>query len=887
MVKKEKWYSFDKVQVIKKLETDLVKGLSDEVVLNLRKKFGENVFSKKKNSGIIGKILTQFKSPLIFILFVAGVFTFILKEYTDAIVIFLALFINTAIGTFQENKASKAFEKLNKSQEKNATIIRNGRRSIIPAVELVPGDIVVLEAGMYVPADMRLLEEKNLLINEAVLTGEWANVPKSIDLIQDNKKVSIIDQTNMVWMGTLVSAGQGMGVVVEIGGNTQIGEIAKSLSEIEEEKTPIKENLEKIAKFLSVLVIIALIVIFALGIFRGESVVAMILVAIAVAVAVMPEGLPAAVTSVLAVGMGQILKKGGLVRNLLAAETLGSTTVILTDKTGTITEAKMHLSEVFTAEAIENKKLNINEGDNRDLLKMAVLSSDAFVEEAEDAPDKLTVRGRPLEKAIVLAGLEYGISQDDLYTEYKRIDLLAFESKNGFSASLNKNDGLKNNRLIFSGIPELILENSDFVFKNGKKEKMTPELIKEFNKIQKIKSSEGMRFTALAYRDVDWEEIPNGKKDAKDIATKLVFVGLLAFNDPIRPNVKESIKITQEAGATVIMVTGDNPNTAGKIAEEAGIMKKGAEVLTGNDLEEMKDGDLLEKLKTVRVFSRMTPSQKLRILKLLQKKGEVVAMTGDGINDAPALQGADIGIAMGNGTEVSKEASDMILLDGDFSVITFAIEEGRRVIDNLKKIVGYLLSTSFSEVFLIGGALAMGMPLPILPSQILWSNMIEEGLMNFAFVFEPAEKGLMKRNPRSIKNTNILTDKLKKMIWTVSLITGIFTILLYWILMQFDLSIEEVRTFMFVAISIDSIFFAFSFKALDEPLWKENIFNNKYLIFSWIVSSLFLLVAMFFPPIRNMLSLTVLTGTELLILVGIGLFNLGIIETVKYFIFEK
>ncbi len=884
--KKSDWHFLKPEEIAKKLKTDLKKGLSYEDIIKFQNKYGKNSFEKKGDFGILGKIFVQFKNPLILILFVAGLATLFLGEYTDSFVIFLALIVNTGIGTFQENKASKAFEKLNESQQKFTTVIREGRKNVVPVSELVPGDLVIIEAGAYVPADIRLIEEKNMLVNEAVLTGEWVGVPKSV--VTENKKIKKEGlQSNMIWMGTLISGGYGRGIVVATGDKTQIGQIATSLANVEEEKTPIKENIEKLARFLTVLVVASLILIFILGVFRGESITSMVLISIAVAVAVMPEGLPAAVTSVLAVGMSAILKKGGLVRNLLAAETLGSTTVILTDKTGTITEAKMHLSDFFSANSVKNKDITIQNPANQDLLRMAVLSSDAFVEDRDEAPDKLTVRGRPLEKAMVVAGLEVGIAQRDLSKENQRVDLMGFESKNGFSASLNENGKEKNKRLYVSGIPELILENSISIYENGKEKRFSKELRKEFKKIQKQKSAEGMRFTALAYRDVNWEKIPEAeKKDAKNkIANKLVFVGFLAFEDPIRKDAKKSIQKAQKAGARVIMVTGDNPNTAGNIAQEVGIIKKGDRVLIGADVELMKDKELSKELKVVKVFARMAPAQKLRLSKLLQKNDEVVAMTGDGINDAPALQGADIGIAMNNGTEVAKEASDLILMKGSFSVITYAIEEGRKIIDNLKKIVGYLLSTSFSEVFLIGGSLLIGLPLPILPAQILWSNMIEEGLMNFAFVFEPGEKDLMERDPRSQRTRNILTGPLKQMILIVSFVTGVFLLALFWFLNQFNLSIEEIRTIMFVALSIDSIFFAFSFKALDKPIWKEDIFSNRYLIISWITSMVLLLVAMFFPPIQKMLSLTTLTGIELLFLIVIGIFNLVIIEVTKYFVF--
>ncbi|MDD2934949.1 MAG: HAD-IC family P-type ATPase [Candidatus Pacebacteria bacterium] len=883
MTKKQKWYSLSIKEIEKYLNTDLNAGLKSSDIQKIQKKFGRNLFDKKRDFGLLGKIFSQFKSPLIFILLIAGIITFFLKEYSDSIVIFLALFINTFIGTFQENKASNAFDKLSKLQQKQATVIRDGKKSVILAEDLVPGDLVVLNSGMFIPADLRLIEEKNLLINESVLTGEWADVVKETKVTASSlADKSLNKQINMVWMGTTVSSGNALGVVVEIGDKTEIGKIAQSLNLVKEEKTPIKESLEKLAKFLSILVLVVLAVIFFLGLVRGESVTEMLIIAIAMAVAVMPEGLPIAVTSVLAVGMSNILKKGGLVRNLLAAETLGSTTYILTDKTGTLTEAKMHLDKVYTWNFI-------NDGgnqDDEDLIKMAVLSSDAFIDEGNQAPDNLIVRGRPIEKAIILAGIEHGFTQDDLFNDRERLDFHSFESKNGFSASLNKDK--KRNKLYVSGIPEMILEKSKFIYHNGKEKKMTRKALEHFLKTQKQKSLDGVRFIALAYKKVDWEKIPNlDREENQDNLNDLVFVGLLAFSDPIRADVKESIKKAQMAGTHVVMVTGDNPNTASKIAEEVGIIKKGDKILTGAEIEEMRDSELFEELKTVRVFARMNPSQKLRLSKILQKNGEVVAMTGDGVNDAPALQGADIGIVMESGTEVSKEASDLILLGGDFSTITFAIEEGRRLIDNLKKILGYLLSTSFAEFLIIGGALLVGLPLPILPTQILWSNIIQEGLMNFTFVFEPGEKDLMKRNPSSMKKNNILTKELKMMIFTVGLSAGIFLLLVYLFIMQTNMTMEKIRTIMFASVSLGTVFFSISFKSFHLSFWKINIFSNKYLIFSLLISMFFLFIALFVPPVRDMLSLVKLTGGEIILLGIIGIFNFAIIELSKYFVFRR
>src|SRR3989338_6657515 len=548
---------------------------------NKKRFYTINIQSKMLKT-FLGKIILQFKNPLIFILLVAVFATFFLGEKTDSLVIFLALFINTLIGTFQENRASKAFEKLSKQQQKHATVIRDGKKSVVLVENLVVGDIVILNSGSYVPADIRLIEERDLLINESVLTGEWVDVVKDVGVVETLEAEKYISkQTNMVWMGSLVSGGNGTGVVVEIGDKTEMGKIAQGLNNLEEEKTPIKENLERLARFLSIVVLVSLVVIFFLGLLRGEPVTEMLLIAIAVAIATMPEGLPIAVTSVLAVGMNQILKRGGLVRNLLAAETLGSTTVILTDKTGTITGAKMVLDKIFTLKTIKEE----GDSDETELLKMSVLSSEAFIDEAGGS-EEIIVRGRPLEKAIVMAGIDSGFVQNDLLKESERLDFLFFESKNGFRASLNKNGD--KNRLFVSGIPELLLENSSYVYYGCEKKKVT-----------------------------------------KEILEKLVFVGIATFNDPIRPDAKESIEKAKSAGTRVIMITGDNPSTASTIAEKVGIIKKGEEVLTGMDVDKMSDIELFDKLKTVNVFARMVPSQKLRISKILQKNGEVVAMTGD------------------------------------------------------------------------------------------------------------------------------------------------------------------------------------------------------------------------------------------------------------------
>jgi len=894
-----KWEKLEASEVLLALDSDERRGLSRSDIALRQKEYGKNVLEEVRDVTILERIFRQFKSPLVSILLIAGVATLALQEYIDSTVIFIALLINVVVGLFQEERASRAFEKLNESQERHATVIRDGRRHFVLTEEVVPGDIVGIESGQYIPADIRLISEKDLLVNEAALTGEWVAVSKDVASIKED--VPLAERRNMVWRGTLVAEGYGLGVVVAIGDKTQVGIIARELGSIEEHITPLQQNIRSIAHFISYAIAGSIGVIFVLGLFRGEPFGEMLLIAIAIAVAAIPSGLPAAVTVVLAIGMEKILKHGGLVRNLMAAETLGATTIILTDKTGTLTEAKMRLAEIYTLDTLRQKGNRIgNEWtkDEREALKVAVLASDAFVEEQEIKKDKedgieeqeLVVRGRPIEKAILLAGLDAGISKAQLYEERAQIDYLQFESHRRFGGSLNKtnNDGI--HCFYITGAPETLFENTPFVYKNGRKQKLTISIQEEFVRMQRQRSEEGMRFIGVAYKEVKWNTIPERKlKDGRgeELLEDAIFLGFLVFDDPIRKDVPSAIAAVKKAGAQVLMVTGDNPETARKIACDVGIGCTKREVKTGADIENCNDEELYQLIQVTKVFARTLPSQKLRIARLLKNKNEIVAMTGDGVNDAPALRSANIGIAVGSGTEVAKEASDMILLNNSFSIIVSAIEEGRRIIDNLKKIVAYLLSTSFSEIFLIGGALAFGAPLPLLPAQILWANIIEEGLMSFSFAFERKSPGIMNRNPRESSSRNIMTPALKKMILIVGSVTGVFLTAIFFVLNSIGMPIEEIRTIMFVTLSLDAIFFSFSLKSFNRPIWKIDLFSNRFLLVALAISVSLLISALILPPIRHLLSLTVLTPLEIVFLFFVGIFNLFTIELVKYFLFER
>lgn len=886
------WWELPIKELEEKLETDIEQGLSNEEVLRRQKKYGKNVFRKEKKISSFSLLFRQIKSPLVLALLIAGSVAVFLHHFLDSIVIFLALLINSIIGFLQEKRAGKAFEALLASREKYASVMRGGKRFLVSADTLVPGDIVFLEHGSYVPADARLIEHKELMVNEATLTGEWIDVEKNAEGLQEGK-ISV-EQPNMVWMGTLISSGHGRTVVVETGERTELGKIAKSLSGNLEIVTPFQRSVAELVKFLTIVVFVAVAVIFLLGAFRGEPLPEMLLVAIAIAVAVMPEGLPIAVTVVLAIGMEAVLKKGGLVKELSAAETLGSTTVILTDKTGTLTEAKMRLEEIIVAEtfAAEAPRAKIAfieamHRDGQDILDMAILTSDAYVEGGEEENDdkEPVVRGRPIERAVLLAGLSSGVKQETLLLEFPRIDFLPFESKNRFSASLHTRKDHKKRRLIFFGSPELLLNQAKFVHSFGKSAALHEDVRKKFIAMQKEKASLGMRLVGVAYKDTDIDDISENM--GKECPDDVVFGGLIILHDPVRHDAAASIQKAKDAGARVIMATGDYAGTAEGVARAVGIASEGEEAVVGTEIEKMTDEELGTILMEHSVFARVLPHQKQRIARILQERGEIVAMTGDGVNDAPALRRADIGIALGSGTEVAKEASDIILLNDDFSVIVSAIEEGRRVLSNLKKIVIYLLSTSWSEVFVVGVALLFGMPLPLLPAQILWANIVGEGFMNFAFAFEPPEKGIMGRDPRETSMKHIITPKIRSFLFVIGGVTGMSLVGLYGASLFIGLPIEKIRTIVFVALSLYSILFAFSLKDFHAPIWKMDFLSNKYLLGAFFASLAILCSALFFPPFETLLSLTALSWNEIGLIVAIGLANLTAIEITKHFIFQK
>jgi Ca2+-transporting ATPase len=629
--------------------------------------------------------------------------------------------------------------------------------------------------------------------------------------------------------------------------------------------------------------------IFIFGVLENQDILQIFLTSVAVAVAAVPEGLLVAITIILALGMQRILKKQGLIRKMSVAETLGSTSIILTDKTGTLTMGKMGVSGIYT---VDEKLLsrdgsylkNINENKKEFracflALKISVLCSEAFVENLDRPKKEWLVRGRLTDRAMLLAGFQAGITKEDLEKEEPSIKGFSFNSLYKYSASLHKT-GENKNTLYLTGAPEVVLKNSKFFYSEGKEKKMDEKTLDFLSNKLETLTKKGQRVLALSYKNISEKEIL--KTEDANLVTNLVFVGLMSLSDPIRKEVKDAIRTCKMAGMRPIIVTGDHKFTAKAIASELGIPVKKENIIEGKDLAIMEEDEFRTKIFNYNVYARVEPSQKLRIAKAWQNKGQVVAMTGDGVNDALALKMADIGVALGSGTDVAKEASDLILLNDNFSVIVSAVEEGRRILDNIRKVVTYFLSDSFTEVILIGVSIFAKLPLPVLAAQILWVNLIEDSLPALGLSFEEKEKDVMKRKPESQK-TSILNKEMKVLIFAIGIFTDLLLLGLFVWLLNRGVPIQEIRTIIFANLAISSLFYVFSCKNLKKNFWKINIFDNKILLAGWFWGMGMLLLAIYFPPLQDLLKTQPLGFFDWTLITLLGIINLIFIEGTKYF----
>ena len=848
------WHNLELKEVEKLLRTDIEMGLVEKEVAIRQREFGKNKLPKEKPPSKLSIFLVQFKSILIFILIVAGFFTLIYQKYTDTVAIFLIVLINALIGFYQEYRASKILEELKKILKIEAKVKRDGSPKILDSTELVPGDIVILSAGDKVPADGRVFEAQNLKVDEMVLTGEFLSSLKHSQVLPED--TTLADKENMVYMGTVIEEGRGETIVTETGINTEIGKIAGMIKE-KERKTPLQKKIRKLGFEIAAVIGILVLAIFFIGLTRENDIFLLFETVVAIAVGAVPEGLSVAITVILALGAQRILRKKGLVRKLASVETLGSTTIICADKTLTLTEGRMKVDEVIASDKFL-------------ALKAAALTSEAFVENPGEPKEKWILRGRPTEKALLKAAIEIGIDQKKEFGK-KQIEKLPFSPGNKFAAALYQEDGEM--VLYVCGAPEKILELSNLTDEEER------ELEKKLNEL----AEKGLRVVASAYK----KPAENISRQIEELCKDLIFAGFITLKDPLRPEVKEAIKTCQEAKIKPIIVTGDHKLTAKAVAEELGIEIKEENILEGKELDKLSDEEFEKILPQIQIYARVEPRHKMRIVEAWQERGEVVAMTGDGVNDAPALKKADIGVALGSGTEVAKEASDLVLLNDSFSVIEEAIREGRRVMDNARKAVLFMAAECFSEIILVFGAFLFGLPLPILPVQILWQNLIEGSPQGMALAFEPEEKGIMKRKPEDPK-LPLITREIKYLILFGGILTDILLLLIFFLLYKFsNYEIAHLRTISFAGLMLGSFFYAFSCKNLRKNIWEYNAFSNKVLNFTIFLAVLLLIAAIYLPVFQVLLSTFPLNIFDWSILLAFGFVNLALFELVKYFLKKK
>lgn len=876
--------------VLKELKSS-AKGLSQAEAERRLKKYGPNRLKEEKSLGKLVILLEQFRSPLIYILLIAAYISVLMQKYIDMGVILGAVFINTAVGFFQENKANQALSKLKKLVEYKTIALRDGQEREVDSRQLVVGDVIMLFPGNRAPADARLLEASNLQVNEASLTGESAPAEKNVAII--SKGASLGDRNNMVYAGTAVARGTARAVITAIGENTEIGRIAKLVKTTKEEKTPLQIRLADLSKFLSLVVGTVSFLVIGLGVWQGRNFFEMFIVGVAIAVAAIPEGLVVAVTVILVLGMQHILKEKALVRKLVATETLGSTTVICTDKTGTLTEGKMSVAHIVIGEKeFEIKTLGSRqdekEAKNVSLaLQIGMMCNDAVIENPRDSLHEWRIIGAPTEAALLLAAYQSGLDKSELKKIEPKVDEMPFSSEDKFMITVHRKKS-GDYILYEKGAPEKILAKAVAFYHLGKLRKLTESEREELNKTCEKLTNQGLRVIGVAFRELkvlDWD-ISKKEKDWSLIDRDLNFVGFIALKDPLRPEAGDTIKICRQAGIRPVIVTGDHKLTAIAIAKEIGFKVGSDNVVTGEILDKTDDEKLKELVKKIDIYARVSPHHKLRIVKAFQSRGEVVAMTGDGINDSPALKAADIGLSLGTGTDISKETSDIILLDNNFKTIVSAIRQGRIIFANIRKVVTYLISDSFSEVILIVGSIGLGLPLAILPIQILWINIINDGLPNFSLAFEKGDRDVMREKPIK-RNEPIINGEMKAITFAAGLVRDFFIFGIFIYLFKNSFGLDYIRTVVFAAVGVDSLMYVYSLRSLRNPLWTMNPFGNIYLVGATLVSLSLLLAAIYWPPLQAVLSTVPLSLNSWCLVASTGILSIAMIEMVKIYYAKK
>ncbi|WP_068449074.1 calcium-translocating P-type ATPase, PMCA-type [Caviibacter abscessus] len=864
-----KFYQETIEQVLSELKTDIKQGLTNEQAKERLLENGENKLEEGKTKSVLALLFEQLKDVLVCVLLASAALTVIVKhEYIDAIIILAVVVINAVVGVVQELKAEKALNALKNMTSPKAVVIRNGVSLEIDSKDVVVGDIVALDAGRYVPADLRLIESVNLQIEESSFTGESVPAQKNANDVL-TKDVSIADMTNMAFMSTLVTYGRGIGIVVATGNNTKIGDIAKLLNE-EEDKTPLQKKMNKLGQTLGYGAIVICFFIFIIGVLQGREMIEMFVTAISLAVAAIPEGLVAIIAIVLAMGVTRMSKKNAIIKKLPAVETLGSVNFICSDKTGTLTQNKMTVvKSYFKADS------------EYDLIKSLILCSDA------DIVDDMPI-GDPTEVAFISYGIKNEMYKKQLNDKFLRIGEVPFDSDRKLMSTLNKeNDGY---RVHTKGAIDNLLKICPHILVGSEILELSQDQKDEILNIANSMSDEALRVIGVAYKDT------NDNISQDEYEKDLVLIGMVGMIDPPRLEVKDSIKKAHQAGINVVMITGDHKNTAFAIAKELNITKDINACMTGTELEKMTDEKLKEVVSKYRVFARVSPEHKVRIVKALKSNGNIVSMTGDGVNDAPSLKIADIGVAMGiTGTDVAKGASDMILTDDNFTTIVTAIEEGRNIYNNIKKSIMFLLSCNIGEVISILFATLLGLPIPLLASQILWVNLVTDTFPALALGVDKSKIDVMNKPPRNANESFFAQGAWFRAI-VGGMLIGILTLLAFVIgLFEQGVPLNNLisagkhqlayaRTMSFIVLTISQLFYAYTMRDDKESIFKVGIFSNKYLNYSLIIGVVLQFSLISIPFLAKAFNLMSLTFMDLDIVIGFTLIPLIVNELIKKYI---
>ena len=857
------WYKKSKEEVVSQLSTSTDKGLSNEEAQKRLEKYGPNALKEEGKQSMLSKIIAQFNDFLILILIVAAVISYFVGEKVDAVVIIAIVIVNAALGIYQEGKAEKSLEALKKMAAPSAKVLRNGNVEVIPSNNVVPGDIVILETGDVIPADLRLIESSNLKVEEASLTGESVPVEKDSNIIFD-EDVSLGDRVNMAYSSTIVSYGRGKGVVVGTGHDTEIGKIATMIQTYDNEPTPLQRKLNQLGKFLGIVVIVVCLVVFGLGLYQGRDVLSMFMTSISLAVAAIPEGLAAIVTIVLALGMNRMVERNAIVKKLLSVETLGTTTYICSDKTGTLTQNEMTVVKVYTDDKIidvsgigyepkgkftidgvevENVtgSVNINT-----LLSIGTLCSDARLTETDDG---YKILGDPTEGALVTLAEKAGIRQDDINQKYPRIEELPFDSDRKMMTTFHENFIPGKVVSFTKGAPDILISKSSSIYLNGEIVPFTEDLKKKVLDVNSKFSREALRVLAMAFRQYD--SLPN-EITTETIENNLIFVGLVGMIDPPREEAKEAIKKCKNAGIKTVMITGDYKETAFAIAKQLGMADHESQAMMGQELDNLTDEELREVVKEKRVYARVSPEHKVRIVDALKKNGEIAAMTGDGVNDALALKKADIGISMGiTGTDVAKNTAEVILTDDNFASIVAAVEEGRIIYSNIKKFVFFLLSCNIGEVLVIFLSILLGFEVPLLPIQLLWLNLVTDSFPALALGMEKGDPEIMDIPPRDPDEPILDKDMIKALVVQSIAISAATLGAYIWGMRTYGtVNLYYARTITFATLITAELLRAYSSRSLNHSILKIGVFSNKTMVRSTLLAFALLLVVIYVPALQ-------------------------------------